>query len=415
MTNPPRLGPRPLPLHLAAQAATLISSHAALPALRNGSLAWNPRLRPAADALRNSLAAIDAERFERALVAEAGRRVDGFLRGIAAYRHHPYRRDMPDVPAVWREGTTRLLDYSRRGASGMPVLVIPSLINRAYILDLSKRRSVMRSLAERGFRPYLVDWGAPGPQELAFGLDDYIGGRLVRILEHVERRAGKPALLGYCMGGLLALALGALRPDSITGLALFATPWDFHRPDDTHARLLLALRQPIEDAIATFGGVPTDMLQACFAAVDPAGIERKFRTFADLPAASARLNDFVALEDWLNDGITLAGPVARETLFGWYVENRPARGTWQVAGRTVKPDQFARPALVIVPARDRIVPPASALALGDALPQARTVTLETGHIGMVTGAEARSQVYRRLTLWLHSLEKKGGESRLRNT
>ena len=409
----PRQGPRPLPLHLATQIATLISSRAALPNLKNGSLAWNPRLRQTAEQLRAALGGTDAEAFDRALMAEAGRRVDGFLQGIDTYRRHPYRRRLADPPVVWREGTTRLLDYSAKGATGPVLLAVPSLINRAYVLDLTATRSLMRSLAKTGVRPLLLDWDAPGDAEMKFGLDDYIAGRLSRALDAVTKRAGKPAVLGYCMGGLLALALATLRPKDVNGLALFATPWDFHRPDDAPARIVTAMEQPIEDAIAAWGGMPVDLLQACFAAIDPGGIERKFRALAEMGSgsgfASARVRDFVALEDWLNDGVMLAGPVARECLFGWYRENKPGKGAWRVAGKAIRPERYAGPALVLVPSRDRIVPPASALALAQAMPQAETIELDTGHIGMVTGASAPRDVYARLAEWLFGIQSQGNK------
>jgi len=102
----------------------------------------------------------------------------------------------------------------------------------------------------------------------------------------------------------------------------------------------------------------------------------------------------------LNDGVMLAGPVAREAMFGWYVENRPALGLWKVNGKAIRPERYKGPALVLVPSRDRIVPPASALALAKMLPHAETVELDTGHIGMVTGALAPRQVYARLVDWL---------------
>ena len=41
-TRPPRLGPRPLGLHLATAVTTWLSSAAALPHSRNSSPAWNP-------------------------------------------------------------------------------------------------------------------------------------------------------------------------------------------------------------------------------------------------------------------------------------------------------------------------------------------------------------------------------------
>jgi polyhydroxyalkanoate synthase len=371
--------------------------------LKNGSLAWNPRLRQAAAHLRDAIGQTDAEAFDRALAAEAGRRVGGFLKGVDAYRNHPYRRTLADPPVVWREGTTRLLDYSKKGAKGPALLAVPSLINRAYILDLTATRSLMRALAKKGFRPFLVDWTAPGEIEMKFGLDDYVVKRLGGALDAVTERAGKPAVLGYCMGGLLALALGILRPKDVSGLALFATPWDFHRPDDSQARIVTAMKRPIEDAIKTWNGMPVDLLQACFAAVDPGGIERKFRALAEMGSGSARVRDFVALEDWLNDGVMLAGPVACESLFGWYIENRPALGTWRVGRKAIRPEQFKGPALVLIPARDRIVPPASAWALGKALPNAETVEIDAGHIGMVSGAVAPA-VYGQLAAWLKRIE-----------
>jgi polyhydroxyalkanoate synthase len=388
---------------MATQLATLLASNVALPSLRNGSLVWNRRLRPAADALRTLLAGVDANAFDRALAREAGRRLDGFAKGVLAYRGHAYRRTLAPPPAVWREGTTRLLDYSLPGATGPAILAVPSLINRAYILDLSARRSIMRSLAKRGYRPFLVDWDAPGAEELTFGLEYYIAGRLGRALDAVVAIAGKPVVLGYCMGGLLALALGILRSADVRALALFASPWDFHQPDDGQARQVAAMRRPIEDAVTKWGGLPVDLIQACFAAVDPGSVERKFRVLAEMGAGSDRLRDFVALEDWLNDGVMLAGPVARETLFGWYIDNAPARGAWRIKGKVIRPERFAGPALVLVPLRDRIVPPASARALAQGLPNAEAVEIDTGHIGMVTGALAPRQVYARLANWIGRL------------
>jgi polyhydroxyalkanoate synthase subunit PhaC len=398
--HPLRLGPRPLPLHLLAHLSTLLSSSAALPNLRTGSLAWKPHLLPAGKDLERQVAAVDLEQFGHSVAREAGARMADFIEGIEAYRRHSYRRDLPPVPVVWQEGTTRLLAYGHEGAKGPAVLVVPSLVNRAYILDLTRQRSLMRHFADRGLRPFLVDWDAPGTAERDFSLDDYIAGRLARALDAVIAMAGRPALLGYCMGGLLALALAVRRADDIRRLALLATPWDFHAPTVANGRLMTTLRELLEDAINLHGEAPVDLLQAMFALLDPGGIERKFRAFGRLRAGSAKARNFVALEDWLNDGVPLVGTVARETLFGWYGDNSPARGAWLLGGEAVRPERFIKPTLLLVPARDRIVPPASALALAQAMPKATTRLVESGHIGMVSGARAKACVYAPLTKWL---------------
>ena len=73
--------------------------------------------------------------------------------GVLAYRQHPFHRTLEDPPTVWREGNTRLLDFGatdrtarRKGARA--VLVVPSLINRWEVLDLTA-----------------VEWKVPGLHE----------------------------------------------------------------------------------------------------------------------------------------------------------------------------------------------------------------------------------------------------------
>ncbi|MFQ5972792.1 MAG: alpha/beta fold hydrolase [Alphaproteobacteria bacterium] len=410
-----RVGPRPLPLHLATALEGWMSSRAALPLLRSGSIAWRPDLAPRAEALRQR---IDGERaeespvggvegaaFDRAVDVEVRRRLAAFHEGVQAYRRHPYRREVEAPRALWREGTTTLLDYGAAvpgAARGRPVLFVPSLINRAYILDLSEKRSLVRGLGARGIRPLLVDWDAPGARERRFTLTDYIAGRLERALSAAAGIAGGPIpVVGYCMGGLLALALAARRPDQVERLALLATPWDFHgdawaRVQARAAAATLVLWSPL---LETLGELPVDVVQALFYTIDPFLVLRKFVNFARLDPSSARAAEFVALEDWLNDGVGLAAPVARECLGGWYGENTPARTEWRIAGRAVDPADVVCPSLVVVPRNDRIVPPASAEVLAR-IPGATTFAPELGHIGMVVGARARETVWRPLAEWL---------------
>jgi poly(3-hydroxyalkanoate) synthetase len=334
------------------------------------------------------------EAFRAAVLRRLWREDAALLRGLAAYRRHPYARTLPDPPVLWSEGSARLLDY---GGTGRPVLFVPSLVNRHYVLDLDEGASLMRHLAGRGFRPLLLDWGWPGPVERRFTLTDHIAGRLERAL--MAAPAGL-VLAGYCMGGLLALAAALRRPDRVAALALLATPWDFADPQSRGLSRLLPGLEPLMEPANALG---IDVLQSLFAMLDPYGIARKFRAFARLDPASDRARRFVALEDWLNDGIPLAAPVARETIGGWYGENTPGRGEWAVAGLPVIPGDWRGPTFVAVPARDRIVPPGSALPLAAAIPGAVVHIAQAGHIGMVAGQGAEAALWRPLGDWLKSL------------
>ena len=375
-----------------------LSSLAALPLARGGSLNWRHAPPARAKAIEEALAGADPEALAHALGAEAARRIGTFLDGIEAYRAHPYRRRLADPPVLWQAGATRVLAFDGQ-AAGPPILLVPSLINRAYILDLTARRSFARYLGQRGLRPYLLDWGAPGADERGFGLDDYIAGRLAPALEAVHRDAGRPlALAGYCMGGTMVLPLAARA--EVAALVLLATPWDFWG-DGRHQASLIAAHMPALTALAdALGELPADALQAMFAALDPLLAARKFSAFARLPPASAAAHSFVALEDWLNDAVPLAGPVAKACLEDWYGANAPARGAWRVAGEGVLPEGVRAPALNVVPARDRIVPPASAEALSEALGHVETWRPPLGHIGMMASPRAKRLLWRRLADWV---------------
>ena len=367
------------------------SSRAALPSLSAGLPLLN--LDPKLQALASEIASAGLDQVAPALDRELLRRAEGFLAGLEAYRRHPYRRSETPVPTLWQEGTTRLLDY---GGKGRPVLLIPSLINRYYILDLLPERSFAVFLREAGLRPLVVDWGEPGEAEHGFGLDDYIAGRLGRMWAAIDD--GPVAILGYCMGGLLALALTLRRPRQVAGLALLATPWDFHAERPEQARLIGTV---VEVAAATGDTLPLSVIQGLFLSLDPFLGERKFARFSQLDTESEGARDFVALEDWLNDGVPLARKVAEECSASWYRDNEPAQGKWHVAGDAVDPRQFDRPALVVVPSRDRIVPPRSAEALAAALPNATTLRPPLGHIGMMASAAAPQTLWPSIAEWLH--------------
>lgn len=411
----PRQGPRPLALHLTLTGLTWMSSLGALPLLRNGSLplkAAAPGTTATASAKPNQsdlleqLAKHAPADLQQALRTEIVRRSGTLIAAIERYRKHPYRRDLADPPVLWQDGTTRLLAYRsdkpKRGERrGPPLLVVPSLINRAYILDLAEETSLLRWLAARGQDCFLVDWGAPGEIERGFSLTDYIAGRLETALDQVATETGQaPVVAGYCMGGLLALALALRRQDDLSGLVLMATPWDFHAGDAAASQMLSTALVASAPLLELLGEMPVDLIQALFTGLDPLTAPRKFLAFGRFPEDGPKARRFVALEDWLNDGVPLAAPVARECLGGWYGDNSPAKGRWRIAGRPVDPSALRLPTLCLVPGQDRIVPPPSALPLGEAIPGAEIERPSLGHIGMVVGGRAPQTVWEPLLTWV---------------
>jgi polyhydroxyalkanoate synthase len=283
--------------------------------------------------------------------------------------------------------------------------VVPSLINRAHILDLLPECSLLAHLAGERFRPFLLDWGEPGPLERRMTLEQHITDRLGAGAAWLTAESGAaPVVIGYCMGGTLALGFAAAMRPRISGLALLATPFDFHAAGLDGPGYQALVAGPSALLAGAWGGLPVDLIQALFAGIDPLEVPRKFARFARLDPAGLEARRFVAVEDWLNDGVPLGAEVADACLSGWYGENRPASGRWRIDGRVVRAEEVRVPTFLAVPTRDRIVPPASAQALAGRLGSRPTVVRPAGgHIGMVVGVRGTSSLWSPLVAWLREV------------
>ena len=347
------------------------------------------------------------------------------------HKNHQNAKINQDTPSE-----ITLLDYRPIAAAGLnatprtqsrispkpinkPILVIPSLINRAHILDLSEKNSFMRHLGEnlsaQGFAPFLLDWGAPGPQECQYNLADYVKIPLSNALSTLstwsrgdtEHQPPQPVtVIGYCMGGVLALALAVRNPHLIKNLVLLATPWDIHADEALRQRLTATLpwlKIMLGRWLKPGASLPVNVIQSLFFALDPMLSLRKFQALAD-ETNLEKQRQFALVEDWVNDGTPLAGFVARECLLGWYGENQLAHRGWQIDGQVIDPTSFPRDwggrCLAVIPHNDRIVPPDSALALAAILPNCKVLRPRLGHVSMMSAANAREVMWDDLANWI---------------
>ncbi|MBK5911384.1 hypothetical protein CCR85_07740 [Rhodothalassium salexigens] len=366
----------------------------------HGGAVWHPDLADEANALLARLDAADPAAVIAALGDRLVADLDGLQHGLDGYRRHPFRRRPRAGRCLLRLGATRLIDHGDEltAPDAPAVILVPSLVNGAEVLDLLPGRSLVDTVAAAGLRPMLLDWGTPGDAERGFDVDDYVLQRFLPAIDRAAAATGAPVILaGYCMGGNLALAAAAHLPDRVAGLVLLATPWDFSVPGGLG---------PLAPVLAAWvaggpraGLVPGAVLQWAFGMLDPALTLKKYSQFARLDPTDEAARLFVALEDWVNGGPPLPVAVARTVLGRWYRDNAPGSGAWAVGDQLVQPEAIAVPSLVAIPARDRIVPPASARPLARALPAAMVIEPPAGHVGMVVG-RARQQLHTALGQWL---------------
>lgn len=297
---------------------------------------------------------------------------------------------------VGRVGRVALLDA---GGNGPVVVVVPSMVNRGYVLDLCEGYSLVAALRERGFRMMVVDWGVPEVGKV-LGVEEVVAGHLLPLLQNaVELNEGPVNVFGYCMGGVLSVAAASMVGAGVVGkLALGAVPWDFSVT--ASAGHMGAARAALEQMAVEGQVIPPEVLNTYFWALDPwSGVQRLMAYGRETDPA--RLVHMTALETWLHDGLPLDGPVAKEMLVAWYADNKPLRGEWAVQGHRVNPRTLAMPVWVAVTQHDKLVPAASSMPLVAQLPNPTVVQVNTGHVGLVCGRKAPTLVYGPLAAWLH--------------
>jgi polyhydroxyalkanoate synthase len=93
-----------------------------------------------------------------------------------------------------------------------PLLYVPPLVNKYYLLDLQPKSSLIRWLVGEGHSVFVVSWVNPGPELADRGLADYLELGPVAALDAIEKATGEKSadLFGFCMGGTLAAIAAAL-------------------------------------------------------------------------------------------------------------------------------------------------------------------------------------------------------------
>jgi poly[(R)-3-hydroxyalkanoate] polymerase subunit PhaC len=293
---------------------------------------------------------------------------------------------------VFRDGTARLYRFrpaatAPRAAARRPVLLVPSLINRWYVLDLRAGSSVAEALVNAGLDVFCLDWGAPEDEDRHLDWDEVVE-RVGRMLRRTIRAAGTPSagVVGYCIGGTLA-------PESVAALVNLAGPIDF-----SHAGFLGHMTNPRwfdPEAIADAGNVRAEQMQAGFVALRPTSQIAKWVSFLDKAGDAERREAFLALDAWASDNVAFPARAYVRYIRELYQENRLVRGEHAVRGRRVDLGRTACPLLTVVTERDTICPPRAATALGDCTSsRAREVlAIPGGHVGAVVGAEAKTTLY----------------------
>jgi len=319
----------------------------------------------------------------------------------------PWKPGMPVTPkdVIWRDGIAQLYRFrptegAPRDGKALPVLLVPSIINRWYVLDLRPTASLAGALVKAGLDVYCLDWGAPEDEDRFLSWDD-LQARLGRAVRKTLRDAGgkRLSLLGYCMGATLASIYAALHNDEVGGFVNLAGPIDFSQGG--FLAQMTDKRWFDPDAIASAGNMGAAQMQAGFAALRPTLNIAKWVGWLDRAHLAEARESFDALEGWSSDNISFPAAAYATYIRELYQDNRLVRGEHFVAGQRVTLESITCPLLTVVAEKDTICPPPAAKALNERSRSgdAQVLTVPGGHVGAVVGGKAATLLYPALARW----------------
>ena len=155
---------------------------------------------------------------------------------------------------VYRNEVFELIQYTPQTEKvwTVPLLMVPPVINKFYILDIAPGRSMVEYLLSQGHQVFAISWRNPTAAQRSWGCDTY-GGAIVDALDAIRRVTGSQSahVQASCSGGILAAMTAAHlsamgEAQRIASLTLMVTVLDQGREglaaavDETTAKLAIA-------------------------------------------------------------------------------------------------------------------------------------------------------------------------------
>jgi len=306
--------------------------------------------------------------------------------------------------AVFAENKWRLLRYRPKTPSThpTPVLMVPSLINRHYVLDLLPGRSVIEFLVEQGHDVFAIDWGTPGDEDRYVTFDTFCDRYLKRAIRKTTGIAGteRVNLLGYCLGGTLTSIHAAMYPEKIASMVALAAPIRFI--NDSMLSIWTRTESfDVSALIDAFGNVPWPLMQASFHLLKPTLNLQKAVQLLDRAEDEEFMEGFLAVETWSNDNISFPGLAYEKYIEELYRKDALVKGELYISGRRVDLAAIRCPTLAVTFEHDHIVPKESAQILLERIGTdvRKLLHLNGGHVGAVVSRRARQGLWTALSEW----------------
>ena len=114
----------------------------------------------------------------------------------------------------------------------VPLLIVPPVINKFYVMDLAPSRSMVEYLVGQGLQVFMISWRNPDARYAKWDINTY-GQAILDAMDAAERITGseQTVLAGACSGGIIAAMVAAHlahtgQQDRLAALTLMVTVLD---------------------------------------------------------------------------------------------------------------------------------------------------------------------------------------------
>lgn len=325
-------------------------------------------------------------------------------------RHYDLRTD----------GEIELVDGSKlpvqQTLHEIPLLLVPPLGVISDTYDLMPNRSLVRYMAARGFKVYMIDWGKPSRRHAQLRLADYGDRMMNEAIEAVLEHSGAKqlSLMGWCMGGLLSLMQTGLKKSDprVANIITVASPID-SRGGGVVAGLGKAINTPamlirkftafrLQEVNPDKMHMPAWVTTLAFKLTDPIG---SVTTYWDLLMGlwdREFVESHTTTSDYLNNMLVYPAGVVQDMLVKVAVDNKLAQGEIQLGKKVVRLANITAPIYVFAGKTDVLVAPDTAEALIELVSsvERRYEVAPGGHMGVILGSSAQRNVWTKSADWL---------------
>jgi len=287
----------------------------------------------------------------------------------------------------------RLVKYSK-GIEN--ILIVPSLVNRSYILDLNKDVSVIQQFCRRHFGVFKIEWEYCHDNNLS--LSDYI--EYIDI--SIDKTQGKKvSILGYCLGGIISLIYAFLHPEKVNKLILLATPIDFSMRFDPRMYFCNTVYPGYTESL--FGMAPAELPNAYGIYLLSLYLPI-FMTNADFTEEFLEYEyqrDFFRRIRWIVDSQPIPISVYKTTINDFYQKNDLIKGKMKIKDKIIDLSRIYIPLLNIIARYDHLIPYRSSNALEKIYSgKYNEIIFPSSHVGLSVSRKAHNKLWPRVCDWL---------------